>query len=641
MLAELLQRTTAMPVLQVQGRVKVEPEPRLRDPAGQTPVHGRRASDLERASSVARVSTLPWTCSFAPWLTRTVLARRPSSSPVRTATETIGIKRIKERGGLAVAQEPGEAEHDSMPRAAIATGLVDWVLPVAEMPAKLRDYWRAGERGCACPTSMNPNRRETRPRQRNPTPTRNRKTNRRCAARWFCSRHAPATIFPATSAPRSCGGWVGACRSTGSRTCQDTWRFCARTPNEAEALLDDLLISVTNFFRDREAFTAIEARVPALFRGKGPGDTVRVWVAACATGEEAYSMAMLLCEHAATLDRPPKLQVFATDLHERAIHAAREGAYPETIAADVSEERLRRFFAAASTAATGSSARCARSCSFALHDLLKDSPFSKLDLVSCRNLLIYLNRDAQTRALEIFHFALCEEGTLFLGTSESVDDGSPLFAAADKKRRIYARRAGTRAALPLLPGPSTLTRALRALSSERGPVVEPLARAAAADPAAALPPASETSPVGDAPVPLDRLHFELIEQLAPPSVIVNREHEVLHVSEHASRFLQVSSGELTKDLLHLVHPMLRLELRAMLYRAAQATEPVETRGVPIEREGVRTEINLRVGRLRSSTSGHLVVIFQEQAAAEESLPRPAEGVPESVLRHLEREVEDS
>ena len=122
---------------------------------------------------------------------------------------------------------------------------------------------------------------------------------------------------------------------------------------------------------------------------------------------------------------------------------------------------------------------------------------------------------------------------------------------------------------------------------------------------------------------------------------MNREHEVLHVSEHASRFLQVGSGELTKNLLDLVHPMLRLELRAMLYRAAQANEPAETRGVPIEREGVRTEVDLRVGRLRSSASGHFVVIFQEQAAAGESIPRlgPSEGAPESVLRHLEQEVE--
>ena len=635
-LAELLQRTTAMPVLQVQGRVKVEADHVYVIPPAKhlsmDDEHLILSEPARRSGKHVAVDLFFRTLAdtHGPRAAAVVLSGADGDG-------AIGIKRIKERGGLAVVQEPNEAEHDSMPRAAIATGLVDWVLPVMEMPAKLRDYWRAGER------LRLPDEHESRP-ARDQAPAAESNADAKPEDEQAL-RDTLVLLKARTGHDFSCYKRATVLRRVGRRLqvngIEDMpgyLAFLRAHTNEAEALLDDLLISVTNFFRDREAFTAIEARVPALFRGKGPGDTVRVWVAACATGEEAYSMAMLLCEHAATLDRPPKLQVFATDLHERAIHAAREGAYPETIAADVSEERLRRFFAR-----EHGGYRVKREVReivlFALHDLLKDSPFSKLDLVSCRNLLIYLNRDAQTRALEIFHFALCEEGTLFLGTSESVDDGSPLFAAADKKRRIYARRAGTRAALPLLPGPSTLTRALRARSSERGPVVEPLAPAAAADPAAAPPPASETSPVGDAPVPLDRLHFELIEHLAPPSVIVNREHEVLHVSEHASRFLQVSSGELTKDLLHLVHPMLRLELRAMLYRAAQATEPVETRGVPIEREGVRTEINLRVGRLRSSTSGHLVVIFQEQAAAEESLPRPAEGVPESVLRHLEQEVE--
>jgi two-component system CheB/CheR fusion protein len=231
---------------------------------------------------------------------------------------------------------------------------------------------------------------------------------------------------------------------------------CLRTSaGEAGALLQDLLISVTNFFRDAHCFMALEALVPELFRGKGQTDTVRVWVPACATGEEAYSIAILLAEHARTLDAPPSVQIFATDLDEQSIATARGALYPETIEADVTPERLLRYFVKQHL---GYRVRreIRETVLFAVHDLLKDSPFSRLDLVSCRNLLIYLTRDAQSRALDIFHFALRPEGKLFLGSSDSIDEGSPLFTVLDKKSRLYAQRPALRAKYPILPGPGTL-----------------------------------------------------------------------------------------------------------------------------------------------------------------------------------------
>lgn len=189
--------------------------------------------------------------------------------------------------------------------------------------------------------------------------------------------------------------------------------YLRTNPGEAAALLQDMLISVTNFFRDREAFEAVENFIPQLFRNKQPGDTVRVWCAACATGEEVYSIAMLLQEHARKVDSPAETQVFGCDLDEEAIQTARTAFYPKSIAADVSEARLRRFFIE-----EPNGYRVRREMRelvlFASHDLLKDAPFSRMDLISCRNLLIYLSRDAQTRALEIFHFALKPDGILFL-----------------------------------------------------------------------------------------------------------------------------------------------------------------------------------------------------------------------------------
>jgi chemotaxis methyl-accepting protein methylase len=199
------------------------------------------------------------------------------------------------------------------------------------------------------------------------------------------------------------------------------------------ALLQDLLISVTNFFRDQEAFQAVQSELSKLFADKNSDHQVRVWVPGCATGEEAYSIAMVLSEYASRLSAPPQIQVFATDLDQGSINVARAGFYPDTITADVSEERLRVFFTKESA---GYRVRrgMRETVLFALHDLLKDRPFSRTDLISCRNLLIYLDREAQRRAFEIFHFALLEKGMLFLGSSESIEDAGLLFTTLDKKK---------------------------------------------------------------------------------------------------------------------------------------------------------------------------------------------------------------
>ena len=297
--------------------------------------------------------------------------------------------------------------------------------------------------------------------------------------------------------------------------------FLRTHPGETGALLQDLLISVTNFFRDRDTFAALEKDIiPALFAGKGPEDTVRAWSAACATGEEAYSLAMLLVEHARTLDHPPSIQVFGCDLDEDAIEHARAGVYTHSITADVSEERLARFFV---KDARGYRVRreLREIVLFAEHDLLKDAPFSKLDFASCRNLLIYLNREAQDRALETFHFALKPEGKLFLGSSESVPDGNELFQTLDKKHRFFVRRTVQRTGLPVPTGIGTLQRVLQA---KQAPVLpSPIFSRAVAtvlSPASVLPPSEERAA-------LTELHFRFIERCAPPSVLLNERHDIV------------------------------------------------------------------------------------------------------------------
>lgn len=331
---------------------------------------------------------------------------------------SIGLRRVKERGGLTIAQDPDEAEHEGMPRSALATGMVDWVLRVEEMPAKILDY-RRRERSLRLPPEESPGPMKGAGRIPDEDEAALRDillTLRSVTGRDF-SYYKRATIVRRIARRLQVNGL---------RDLSGYHAFLRTHPGEAGALLQDLLISVTNFFRDRESFEALETEIPRLFEGKGPVDSVRVWVPACATGEEAYSIAILLLEHASSIEFPPHLQVFGCDLDEEAIQTARTALYPETIVADVSSDRLRRFFVH-----EPGGYRIKRELRevvlFATHDLLKDAPFSRMDLISCRNLLIYLNRQAQKRALETFHFALRPSGVLFLGMSESADEEPPSF----------------------------------------------------------------------------------------------------------------------------------------------------------------------------------------------------------------------
>jgi len=412
---------------------------------------------------------------------------------------------------------------------------------------------------------------------------------------------------------------------------------CLRTrPGEAGALLQDLLISVTNFFRDAECFSALERQVPLLFANKGPNDTVRVWVAACATGEEAYSMAMMLSEHARNLDAPPLIQIFATDLDEDAIQAARDGIYPSAIEADVSEERLRRFFVKEHT---GYRVRreLREMVLFATHDVLKDSPFSRLDLISCRNLLIYLNIEAQSRVFDIFHFALLPTGRLFLGSSESVEDGSQLFTVLDKKHRLYSYRPTPRVGLPVPSGPGTLALALEAQQTSRaGPVIAGTVFNGpniATSRGAARPVESRQTSWGE-------VHLRLLEQLAPPSILVDSEYEVVHLSTSAGRFLQFSGGEPSRNLLRAVNPSLRIELRAALYQAGQSKAPADVPPVPVELHGEQVLVSMRVTPVTEIGADMFLVVIQTQSPNDEGGDGPAiRAEADPVARQLDRELE--
>jgi two-component system, chemotaxis family, CheB/CheR fusion protein len=620
-LPEVLQHTTRMPVVQVTDAPRIQPNTVYVIP----PRHGLKVTDgkLELDAPAARRGRHVAVDLFFRSLADT---HGPHAAAVvlsgADGDGAIGIKRIKERGGLTVAQDPGEAEHAGMPRSSIATGMVDWVLPVAEIPQRLLDYFQLESKLKLPPED-------------GPQPT--------LAERSALSpdevslRDVLGFLRARTGRDFSCYKRATILRRVGRRMqvngVPDLQQYlqCLRMrPGEAGALLQDLLISVTNFFRDSDCYEALDQELPAIMAGKGPNDSVRVWVAGCATGEEAYSIAMLLADHARAMDAPPMIQVFATDLDEEAVRAAREGMYPAVIEADVSEERLKRYFVREHR---GYRVRreLRETVLFALHDLLKDSPFSRLDLVSCRNLLIYLNRDAQARVLETFHFALLPGGRLFLGASETVDDGSPLFTVVDKKHRLYKHRPASRPGLPLPVGAAALARTIESQHAWReGPVIA----ANALRGAAALAPPPEpprSAPVGE-------LHLGLLEMIASPSILVDAEYDIVHLSPSAGRFLQFAGGEPSRNLLRSVNPNLRIELRAALSKAAQSRALAEVAGVPVEIDGQQIALAIRVLPAEDMGAEMYLVVLQATAPGQAGeQPQLAQNDP--IARHLDRELE--
>ena len=623
-LASILQRDTLMPVVQVQTTTKVVGNHVYVIPPGK---------DLSICNGFLRLTNLkrPYGKHVAVDLFFRTLADNHGSGAVAVvlsgadADGSIGLKRVKERGGLTIAQLPGEAEQDVMPRAAIATGMVDWVLPVAEMPGRLLDYHQSESR-LSLPSEAEPES-ATSEAGDNETALRETLTFLRTRTGRDFSYYKRATVLRRIARRMQVNGITAI---------PAYFQFLRTHPGEAGALLQDLLISVTNFFWDREAFAALETEIPNLFAGKHAGDEVRVWVAGCATGEEAYSVAMLLHEYASGMEAAPGLQVFASDLDEVAIATAREGVYPDTIVADVSPERLERFFTK-HVHGYRVRAELRETVLFALHDLLRDPPFSRIDLVTCRNLLIYINRDPSGRAFEVFHFALRAKGLLFLGTSESADENSALFATLSKKHRLYVRRAGSRRVPLQFSGPAPVMSERQPFRSTKiTPGNSKVGTVRAIAPTTSSTPETKEGEGGVAP--WSELHFKLLERYAPPSVIVNASHQVVHFSEHAGRFVHIEGGGATFDLLRIIHPMLRADLRAALFRAGQSQAAVEVHDVPVDLDGERRQVTLRVCPALDSAPDFLLVIFEESAPVVAEVLPTVSGSPDTAVRHLEEQL---
>ncbi|VXB62432.1 CheR family methyltransferase [Massilia sp. 9I] len=603
---QVLQRATRMPVIQVLKPVQIEANHVYVIPPNQ---------HLTMIDSFLSLKPLerPRGSHIAIDLFFRTLAevhRERSVAIVLSGTGSdgaVGLKRIKEQGGVTIVQLPADAEHDGMPGAAIGTGIVDFVLPVTEMPQKLIDLWENARIIELPPTGDGEGPIAHLPRQ-DDVQLAEEALQRVVFLLLNRTGHDFKQYKRATVLRRIE-------RRMQVRAVHTLPEYCSlleTDPRECHALLDDMLIGVTNFFRDREAFEALERDIiPELFKDKGAGDEVRVWVAACSTGEEAYSLAMLLADHAEEMAHPPACQIFASDIDNDAIARARSGVYPASILTDIAPSRLRRHFTKDDDRYNIRKAIRDRIL-FASHNVLRDPPFSRLDMVSCRNLLIYLNREVQIRVLEMFHFALKPGGYLFLGSSESAESVADFFVPVDKKNRIYRARPTSRTMSSGTQVPSHVSRLPES-------VLYP-------------PPRRQFS--------YAEVHQRALALAAPPSLVLDREANIVHMSQRAGQFLRMGAGEPSRNVLALVMPELRLELRSALYQAQQGNTAIDCRHISIELQGRSVIIGMKVSPFRDedSSENFMLVVFNE--VSPEVAPVPAGASRDDmVLTQLETELQ--
>jgi len=603
-LAHVLQGVAPIPVTKVENNVRVEPDHIYVIPPNKSLEMADGHLTLSDVTS-PEVRRAPVDIFFRT-LAENVGARAVSVVLSGTGADgSMGIKRVKEMGGLCIVQDPAEADFDDMARHSLATGLVDYVLRAGEIPRRIIAYREQL-------TGLQIGERSAPQAEVEAIALLDILAHLRVRTGHDFSNYKRPTVM------RRLARRMGVHQL---QTLTTYARFMRESPHEADALLKDLLISVTNFFRDPSAFEKLERDiVPRLFEGKAADDQVRVWVAGCATGEEAYTMAMVLCDYAAHLAAPPQIQVFATDIDENAIAAARDGYYTSNDAADVSPERLDRYFAREGDGGYRVRREIRERVLFAIHNLIKDPPFAHLDLVTCRNLLIYLNRKAQRRVMGVLHFALNAGGYLMLGASETVDGADDLYEVVDKECRIYQGRVVENRVFFPIPDGSPITR-LGRLPESRGTGERP-------------PP----------PPSYAQLHQKLLERYAPPSVVVTEQFDIVHMSERAGRFMEVGGGVPSVNLLQLVRPELRLELRGALYAAAQKKADVDARPVPVMAGGEERLVRVRVRPVlndEDDARGFLLVLFEESEAAAEAPAVTVLGVEDEPLaRRLEEELLD-
>jgi len=486
------------------------------------------------------------------------------------ADGTAGIRAIKFEGGMVMAQDPKTAESDGMPMSAINTGLVDFSLAPEKMPDKLVSYVKTS-----------------------------RKIMQKLIVGEEKTEEDLQTIFRLVRS-RTGHDFTNYKESTmyrriGKRAnlhqidnLKEYIRYLQRKPDEIKYLFQELLINVTSFFRDSEAFNIIKTKaIPELMAGKNEGETIRLWIPGCSSGEEVYSLAIIIREVMESIGKYFEIQIFGTDIDETAINTARKGLYPENIKVDVSQNRLKKFFIKKEGKFQIKN-EIREMAVFAVHDVLKDPPFAKLDMISCRNLLIYLKSDAQKILLSIFNYALNKDGLLFLGPSESIGESMESFNIVDKKWKIFKSTKFHSLPWRLVDAPI------------------------------------QYSTMGD--LKLKSEHFEkdnvditnlavrqLLDIYAPSSVIINELGEILYIHGKIGKYLEPAPGRARLNIFDMVKDNLGFKLRSAVQNASSKEKDVVLEGLKITDNGNKNFVNVFVKHIQEPEvmRNLLIVSFED------------------------------
>ncbi|MGA7806181.1 MAG: chemotaxis protein CheB, partial [Bradyrhizobium sp.] len=514
------------------------------------------------------------------------------------ADGSVGLKAVREKGGLVIAQDPDEAGYDGMPRNAILTGCVDQVLPVGEMPVALGKY-RSRLTVKRPPHGDLTSQDETQDRLSEIINLLLTKT-----AHNF-------TLYKQGTLRRRIERRMG----LAAIEVHDMDRYLQllhSNPRELDLLAKDLLINVTSFFRDPKVFEFLaEKIIPDLIGRQAPDHILRIWVAGCSTGEETYSLVILFREAITAAKRNVKLQVFASDVDPGAVAVARDGLYPQAIEADVSAARLARFFTKEDHGYR-ILPELRAIVIFTEQDVLSDPPFSRLDLVSCRNLLIYLSPEAQAKTISAFHFALRDGGILLLGNSETVGNFDSQFEVISKPLRLFRHVGRARSGEFSFPiGAGVRSPAMN------GQGQRPSRQAALADLCGRL----------------------VIENYAPAAVLINRKFECLYSLGPTDRYLRVAPGHPTQDLLAMARPNIRTKLRSAIQQAGRDKVHVVVAGGEIIRDGDARSFDIAVQPVLFEGNDFFLVGFIDAPKLQERSNSTATSEDVSRVGELQQELD--
>lgn len=524
---------------------------------------------------------------------------------------TLGTKAIKENGGLTLAQAADGfgPSHPDMPESATSTGMVDFYLPADQMGARLAEHARSFD----LLEAMTAEEENAKGRADGEAAREEIYKLLRSQVGHDFEGYKPKTFM------RRVHRRMQVSQLT---TLEAYVHKLQADPKEVSALFHDLLINVTNFFRDADSFDRLaELVIPRLFEGRGASDTVRIWVPGCSTGEEVFSIAILMREHMDGLAAPPKVNIFATDIDDHALAVARAGRYPDALLDSVSPERRKRFFIP-----DGGSFVISKDvrdlCIFSPHSVIRDPPFSRMDMVSCRNLLIYFGPQVQSQVIPTFHYSLRPDGYLFLGGSENVSQFSDLFAPVDKKHRIFRSRDTVSARLPAaISGAARGGNLMLFGGASPRPATSGLALR-------------------------QSVEQHVLDRFAPAHVVANREGEVVFYSGRTGKYLEPPSGAPSRQLLSLARRGLRLDLRTAFREAIENNTTVTRSNLAVDGDDERVQlVTLTVEPIPGGSKDEplLLVLFSDEGGtlsrdeAEARIQTGSGGGAE----HLEMELRDT